>query len=108
MTSLITREWLIPFYSHIDSGWQILLLLDNFQAHIQGVELAPPPSNIRIQWLPANSTSLYQPLDQGIIYNLKAYYRKKWLQFMIQHFEANMDPIVSVSLYYAVHWILKA
>ena len=27
---------------------------------------------------------------------------------MIQHFEANVDPIVSVSLYYVVHWILQA
>ena len=36
--------------------------------------MTPPPANIKIQWLPANSTSVYQPLDQGIIMNLKTYY----------------------------------
>lgn len=74
--SLFMREWLHTFYSHIGSR-TILLLMDNFPAHIEGANLAPPP-NIRIQWLPANSTSLYQPLDQGIIQNLKTHYRKYW------------------------------
>ena len=46
MTSLIMREWLIFFYSHVGGSQTILLLLDNFCAHIQGLELAPSPSNI--------------------------------------------------------------
>ena len=108
MNSLIMREWLLSFYSHVGGNRTILLLLDNFRAHIQGLELAPPPSNIRVQFLPANSTSLYQPLDQGIINNLKVYYRKKWLQYMIESYELNLDPISSISLYHAVHWILQA
>lgn len=63
MTSLIMREWLLFFYSHIGNQHSVLFLLNNFSAHIQGVELTPPPSNIQIQWLPAKSTSLFQPLD---------------------------------------------
>jgi DDE superfamily endonuclease. len=61
------REWLLSFYSHIGIQRSVLLLMDNFSAHLQGVELTPPPSNIRIQWLPTNTTNIYQPLDQGII-----------------------------------------
>ena len=33
--------------------------------------------NSHIQWLPANATSLHQPLDQGIIQKWKAYVRKQ-------------------------------
>lgn len=106
MTSPLMREWLLAFYSHIGSR-TVLLLMDNFKAHVEGIELAPPPSNIRIQWLPANSTSLYQPLDQGIIQNLKTHYRKYWLRFIIQGFENNTDPFTAVSLYHAVHWVLR-
>ena len=107
MNSLIMREWLLSFYSHVGGNQSILLLLDNFDAHIQGLELAPPPSNIQVQFLPANSTSLYQPLDQGIINNLKVYYCKKWLQYMIESYELNLDPTSSISLYHTVHWILQ-
>lgn len=81
--------------------------MDNFKSHIEGVELAPPPSNIQIQWLPANSTSLYQPFDQGIIQNLKIHYWRYWLRFMIQGFENNTDPFTAVLLYHAVHWVLQ-
>lgn len=108
MNSLVMREWLLHFYSHIGNQRSVLLLMDNFSAHIQGVELLPPPSNIRIQWLPANSTSLYQPLDQGINNTLKLHYRRKWLQYMIQKYEEFLDPISTVTLYHAVHWILQA
>lgn len=108
MTSAIMKDWLLSFYAHIGESRTVVLLLDNFRAHTHGVELAPPPSNIRIYFLPANSTSLYQPLDQGIINNLKIYYRKKWLQFMIECYELNQDPISSMSLYHTVHWILHA
>lgn len=105
MTSIIMSQWLLSFYSHVGSR-SVLLLMDNFLPHIQGAELAPPPSNIRIQWLPANSTSLYQPLDQGITNNLKTYYRKRWLQFMINHYEANLNPLEKIMLYDTVHWVI--
>ena len=36
------------------------------------LNLLSPPENIRIQWLPANATSIFQPLDQGIIQNAKS------------------------------------
>jgi hypothetical protein len=105
MTTLLIKEWLTAFYAHIGSR-TVLLLMDNFKPHILSVELMPPPPNIRIQWLPSNSTSLYQPLDQGIIHSLKLYYRKAWLRFIIQSFENNSNPFKKVLLYNAVHWIL--
>jgi len=49
------------------------MLLDNFKCHEVQVELP----NIDILFLPPNSTSRSQPLDQGIIYNLKMFYKKK-------------------------------
>lgn len=56
MTSLIMKDWLLAFYAHIGCQRSVLLLMDNFPAHLGGVELVPPPTNIRVQWLPSNST----------------------------------------------------
>lgn len=82
MDTMIMKEWLLFFYSHIGSR-TVLLTIDNYPAHLSGLELAPPPPNVRIQWLPSNSTSRFQPLDQGIIQNLKVYYRKQWLRYTL-------------------------
>jgi hypothetical protein len=50
MTGILIQEWLLVFYAHIGRDRSVLLLKDNFSAHLNGVELAPPPANVRIQW----------------------------------------------------------
>ncbi|KAJ5195532.1 uncharacterized protein N7498_008970 [Penicillium cinerascens] len=59
----IMGEWLRSFYRHIDKQRRVLLLLDNFSAHLLAVDEAPPPSNIKVVFFPANATSVYRPLD---------------------------------------------
>lgn len=57
----------------------VLLLLDNFSAHEVAARHAIEHSLLRftcIVFLLLNSTALYQLMDQGIINNLKVYYRK--------------------------------
>lgn len=107
MDQIIMREWLLSFYSHIGHR-SILLTMDNFSAHLAGLELAPPPPNIRICWLPKNSTSKFQPLDQGIIQNLKIYYRKQWLRYILYHYEHNQDPLHIVTLLDCIRWLIRA
>jgi hypothetical protein len=54
------------------NGKKALLLMDNFSAYELGVELmeeAKELSRTKVMWLPPNATSIYQPLDQGIIQN---------------------------------------
>jgi hypothetical protein len=61
------------------SGRKVVLLKDNFSGHELSVELltaAQGLQNTLFIWLPANSTSIFQPLDQGIIRTWKAYYQK--------------------------------
>ena len=47
----------------------IILLLDNASSH--NSDNISNLSNVRIHFLPPNTTSVLQPLDQGIIYSLK-------------------------------------
>jgi hypothetical protein len=49
-------------------GKHALLLVDNFSAHEAGLEqLRDSLQNTKVMWLPPNTTSIDQPLDQGII-----------------------------------------
>lgn len=104
----IIEEWLRNFYLRIGRQRCVLLLLDNFSAHLVALKKAPPPSNISVIFLPANATSLFQPLDQGIIQNLKHYYRKSWLRWMIIILDRGINPRERMSLNYALRWLGQA
>jgi hypothetical protein len=97
----------------------IVMLLDNAPTHI------PPEttkevlmgfdvyrlSNITIIFLPANTTSIVQPLDQGIIAAFKAHYRLQLVQFVIHTLDNNPDLTlqqVKIDAYSAVRWVRHA
>ncbi|CAI5466060.1 unnamed protein product [Closterium sp. Yama58-4] len=70
-------------------GRNIVILMDNASSHVLKTEGAETEdlfgfrtrklSNLRIVYLPPNTTCFTQPLDQGIIATAKARYRAHWL-----------------------------
>jgi hypothetical protein len=91
---------------------KVLLIIDGFSAHQIGIDLAinkaDALNNIRIENLPLNTTSVCQPLDQGIIRTWKAYYRQQWLHYAISHFEEDRDPNKTMHILQAIRWGLSA
>ena len=81
MTSTIFEEWLIALDKEmVKKKRKICLLMDNCSAHnVKDLKLEA----VEIVFLPPNTTSAVQPLDQGIIRNLKHFYRKRSLQKII-------------------------
>ena len=69
--------------------WNILLLNDNCTALVKKVLLKA----IKIFFLLANTTSLLQPCDQGLIRTLKVYYIKGIRSRILE----NMDNTEEVS-----------
>ena len=64
---------------------KVLLFLDNCTSHIMDNEF----SNVKLIFFPSSTTSVLQPLDQGIIVNFKSFYRKNLISFMISSLESN-------------------
>lgn len=88
MTSRIFSEWLTKWDNELKR--RILLLVDNFSGHaVDGVHL----KNIRVVFLPANTTSLMQPCDQGIIRDMKAYYRKEMRRIILLQLEDKIKEV---------------
>ena len=78
MNTDIMMEFLQWFDSQI-IGRKVLLLMNNDSSHECAANLLKEDSfslqNTRIEFLPANTISLFQSLDQGIIKNLKTLYQ---------------------------------
>jgi hypothetical protein len=86
-------EWLRWFDKR--ASRPVLLLMDNFGAHELAVKLIQE-SNIplkwtRIEWFPANTTCLFQPLDQRIIQNWKCIVKRDLLLFLKDEFDSGRD-----------------
>lgn len=68
----------------------ILLILDNCSAHLVNV----CPNNIWVEFLPPNCTSILQPLDLGIMKNVKVHFRQRLLQRILINLRMQKpDPI---------------
>lgn len=85
VTSTVFSEWFyncfIPEVKRYmnDKGmpFKIFLLIDNAPGH---PVLEHP--NVKVIFLPPNTTALIQPLDQGIIATFKTYYIKRSFQYI--------------------------
>lgn len=90
---------------------QIFLFLDNAGCH--PVSLQEMFSNIRVVFLPSNTTSRIQPLDlqpldAGVIKNFKERYRKPLLKFVVSRVNRGLtalDIAKEVDVLQAVRWI---
>ena len=113
MTSQIFTEWLTEWDSQLGKeNWKILLLVDNCTAHLKVTTL----KNIQLEFLPPNTTSIIQPMDQGIIKNLKSFYRKEIVCMTLAYLEENIlnplstaaDVSSKISILDAVNFVAKS
>lgn len=89
MTGDIFEKWLLNLDNQMrKEKRKILLFLDNCTAHPQRV--AERLKFVNLIYFPPNMTSKLQPLDQGIIQNVKVYYRKRILRRVIKAIEDNV------------------
>ncbi|CAG5026229.1 unnamed protein product [Parnassius apollo] len=93
MTCTIFSDWLKNLNQEMKAQKRkILMFVDNCTAHNNMPEL----SHIKLVYLPANTTSKLQPMDQGIINNFKIYYRKEVVRHVIKSIEDNQCPQIDV------------
>jgi len=71
-SAALMEQWLRAFNAKMRTQKRkMILFLDNAICH-PDIKL----SNVNLAWFPANTTSVAQPIDQGIIYCLKVHYQK--------------------------------
>ena len=111
MTALTFEEWLTEFdRDMVKADRKVCLLLDNCSAHNVDTDSLKETELI---FLPPNTTSVIQPLDQGIIRNFKHYYRKRVLSKLLNHMDSDMnltvrDAAKNISILDAVYYTASA
>lgn len=107
MTSSIFEEWLSKFNKKIGrEGRKVALIVDNCPAHPSSIK--SKFKNVELVFFPPNMTSKLQPMDQGIIKNLKFHYRKKILHKIITAIELNQPTEKIIDLRECISELAKA
>jgi hypothetical protein len=106
MTMDIFRNWL----QYVDKKMHnekrnILLLLDNAGGHNTTSDLKL--TNVRLLYLPPNTTSMLQPLDAGIIRSFKCHYKEILIQGYLDSLE-KLNKIEVPNVKTAIIMITKA
>ena len=81
-----------------------LLLIDNCSAHPQ--ELKTRDGSVTCMFLPPNTTSLIQPMDQGVLQAMKNRYKRKLLQKVIC--DQDLDPTQNIKEIVKQHTVKDA
>ena len=87
----------------------VALLMDNAGCHPP--EIKDKYSNVKVVFLPANTTSRLQPLDLGIIKNVKFHYRQLFLQYVltkIEECDTASQVAESLNVLKAIHFVSEA
>ncbi|XP_052255184.1 tigger transposable element-derived protein 4-like [Dreissena polymorpha] len=109
MTTGIMEDWLKWFDRRMRHARRhVILFIDNAPSHPR-ITL----TNIKLQFLPPNTTSVIQPMDQGIIQTMKLKYRKRQLQHVMMELErssATTGPQIlkEVNILQAIYWVISA
>ena len=83
---------------------KVVYFLDNVCSH----NIAQP-SNIQLVYFPPNTTSLIQPLDQGIIHSFKTNYRKLLMVKVLNDYYENSQLLMkSINLHCAIKFVSLA
>ena len=103
MTSVIFEEWV----RNLDKEFhkkkrKVALVIDNCTAHPHMSDLKA----ITLVYLPPNTTSKMQPMDQGIIQNLKVHYRAGILRKLL--LAVDEKKVLYISVLDALHVLRQA
>ena len=94
MNSVVFADWIKVFNARIKCQKRnVLLLLDNAPSHM----ITSGLTNVKVHFLPPNTTSHLQPLDAGIIQSFKANYRRFHLQHIIDLIDSDKSPALALS-----------
>jgi hypothetical protein len=78
----------------------ILLLVDNVSSHMKP---DVPLTNVKLEFLPKNTTSVLQPLDQGIIACIKSRFSRIKMETSIDRYVAGL-PQEKIAIDTAMEW----
>lgn len=114
MNASIFQDWLAKLDGSMKlQGRQVLLLVDNASPHkavpteihdVMGFKMMRL-AHVTVVFLPANTTSVVQPLDAGVIAAFKLHFKRMMMKWLLhQHEEGRGGPRLKPDVKDAIQW----
>ena len=106
MTSSLFQEWLADTNQYFRrQRRKVVLLIDNAPGH--GWDRTMSLDNVKVVFLPPNTTSRLQPMDAGVIANFKVKYRAMHLQRIVDFFDEH-QKLEKINVRQAIDFVVQA
>ncbi len=103
MNGSVFIDWLKKInLTMCNMGKSVLLLVDNASSHMDIDQ-----SNVKVHFLPPNTTSKLQPMDAGLIRSFNAHYRRHFLEWLLTQIEAKTG-VKHIDLLTCIGYVLRA
>ena len=94
MTPEVFRDWfincfLVEVQPIVDPDMQIQFIIDNCSYHNEDLMIMDP--HVHIKFLPAKTSSLIQPMDQGVLAGVKAHQQKLFYEKLSRYCEEHTE-----------------
>jgi DDE superfamily endonuclease len=101
MTAILFKKWYQDHFCPAVKSYcernglqkKALLILDNAPGHPQNLSEFQTCLPVEIIFTPPNTTSILQPMDQGVIANFKAYYIRKTFKQLVEAVDSDQCSI---------------
>jgi len=98
MTAALFKDWaenccvpeLKTYCRTQNIDFKMLILVDNAPSH--PIYLDEISANVKFIFMPPNTTSIIQPMDQGVISNFKCYYLRRTFSHLLESTDGNDKP----------------
>ena len=92
----------------LDQEHKAILFIDNCSVHPCEETLVSDDGKIYAKFLPANVTSLIQPMDQGVLESMKRIYRKTILKKLLEVDDDLIPHLKKINMLQVVEYISDA
>lgn len=106
MTRILFLNWLVRLNENIKQAgkMQVLLRFDNCTAHSNAYVLSSLP-DFTVRFLSSQNTGGLPPYDAGIIFCLKALYKREPFTLVLDNFEVNAKDCSNIDILITMCWI---
>lgn len=102
VTAAIFELWFVKYFCPAVKDYceskklesRALLIIDNAPGHVKNIAALSKTIPVEVIFLPPNTTSLIQPMDQGVIANFKAYYIRRTFKQLLHAVDVQKETIL--------------
>ncbi|GEQ70928.1 hypothetical protein JCM33374_g4609 [Metschnikowia sp. JCM 33374] len=103
------KEWFVDFDAHVaQRGRKVILIMQDLgpaRAAVQVLTQLLMLKKLTVCFVSSDPAAQIRPFQHGLLSCFKAYYRRRWLQYMVDEYDQGRQPEQTMNVLKAIRWV---